>query len=191
MDYSLKKYFKAPATHLLFLASLLCIPASSWGSELSFAPPKTFYVGLDGAYNTIKSGEVEYNPISAKIRIGVFFHTNVALEASYSGGVESDTMNDGSENEIDSESGLFLRFQSPIQQGIRVYVFGGYNTLSLSQTTLSGATIEESYDSAAWGIGLEEHFKLMKKFIFFAEYRRPYDDEFRLSNYSLGARYQF
>jgi len=191
VDLSLKTYFTAPLFLLLFATSLPSFSANSFAYELSFAPPKTVYIGVDGVYNTIKSGEIEYNPISAKLRVGVFFLTNVALEATYSSGLESDTISDGSEIELGSQTGLFVRFQSPIQQGIRVYLFGGYNTLDLSETEMGGVTVEESFDSVAWGVGLEEHFKLMKQLIFFAEYGRPYDDEFRLSHYSLGARYQF
>jgi hypothetical protein len=191
VDHSLKKYFAAPLSLLFFATSLLTFSTHTFAYELSFAPPKTVYVGVDGGYNTIKSGEIEYNPISAKLRIGVFLLTNVALEATFSSGVESDTISDGTEIELGSQAGLFMRFQSPIQQGIRVYLFGGYNTLDLSETAVGGEAIEESFDSVAWGVGLEEHFKLIEKLIFFAEYGRPYDDEFRLSHYSLGARYQF
>lgn len=191
MDHSLKNYFKAPLSLLFFTASLLSFSTSSFGYELSFAHPKTVYIGVDGVYNTIKSGEIEYNPISAKLRVGIFFLTNVALEATYSSGLESDTISNGTEIELNSQTGLFMRFQSPIQQGIRVYLFGGYSTLDLSQTEMGGLAEEESYESVAWGVGLEEHFKLLKQLIFFLEYGRPYDDEFRLSHYSLGARYQF
>ena len=187
----MKKYFTAPLFLLLFATSLPSFSSNSLAYELSFAPPKTVYIGVDGVYNTIQSGEIEYNPISAKLRVGVFFLTNVALEATYSSGLESDTISDGTEIELGSQAGLFVRFQSPIQQGIRVYLFGGYNTLDLSETEMGEVAIEESFDSVAWGVGLEQHFKLMKQLIFFAEYGRPYDDEFRLSHYSLGARYQF
>ena len=187
----MKTYFTAPLSLLLFATSLLSFSTNSFAYELSFAPPKAVYIGVDGAYNTIKSGEIEYNPTSAKLRVGVFFYTNVALEATYSSGLESDTISDGTEIELGSQTGLFVRFQSPIQQGIRVYLFGGYNTLDLSETEMGGVAVEESYDSVAWGVGLEEHFKLLKQLIFFVEYGRPYDDEFRLSHYSLGARYQF
>ncbi|MBL4607294.1 MAG: outer membrane beta-barrel protein [Pseudomonadales bacterium] len=187
----MKKHLTAPLSTLFFTASLLGLSSYSLASELSFAHPKTAYIGVDATYNTIKSGGLEYNPLSAKLRVGMCFLTNVSLEATFSSGIESDTMSDGAEIDLDSKMGLFMRFQSPIQQGIRVYLFGGYNTLTISQTSLTGESVEEDYDSVAWGIGLEEHFKVLKKVIFFAEYGRPYDDEFRLSYYSLGARYQF
>ena len=176
---------------LTMACTLFSAPSLLHAYELSFAPPMTPYLGIEGSYNTIKNGEFEYNPQSAKLRAGVFIHTNIALELSYSGAVKSDSMEDGSEINLDSLAGAFIRFQSPIQQGMRVYVYGGYNTLTISETAINGDISEESYDSVAWGVGLEEHFKTWKQLIFFAEYGRPYDDEFRISHYSLGARYQF
>lgn len=113
------------------------------------------------------------------------------MELSYSGGLKSDTTESGSEIDLKSAAGLFLRIQSPIQQGMRVYVYGGYNTLTVSETPVSGNALEESYDAVAWGAGLEEHFKKWNNLVFFGEYGRPYDDEFRISHYSLGARYQY
>ena len=187
----MKKYFATQLPAFFLACSCLTAPLVSQAYELSFAPPKTPYLGIESAYNTIKSGQAEYNPLSAKLRIGMFFYTNIALELSYSGGLKSDTTESGSEIDLKSAAGLFLRIQSPIQQGMRVYVYGGYNTLTVSETPVSGNALEESYDAVAWGAGLEEHFEKWSNLVFFGEYGRPYDDEFRISHYSLGARYQY
>ncbi|MBV1873322.1 MAG: porin family protein [Gammaproteobacteria bacterium] len=178
---------------------ILCLALSGLFSgnlaanDLSFARPYTPYIGIDANYNKIETSEYSASPLSLKLRAGLFIQTNVALELIAGTNIKSDEYHYRRESELNAQQGVFLRFQSPIQQGLRVYLSGGYNKFTLLTTSsLPVSTFsEKDYQSVAWNVGIEEHFKALKSIIFYLDYSRPYDDEFRISQYSLGSRFQF
>lgn len=179
---------------IIMSSALLCnlLPLQVHADELSNAPPLATYAGLESVYNRISDHSHEYNPLSAKLRAGIFLQTNIALELQLGGNIHSDKMDNSREISLTDQTGLFLRFQSPIEQGVRVYLYGGYNELTLTQTAGNGFMKRDSrLESSAWGMGFEEQMSQLKNVIFYLDYSRPYDDEIRISQYSLGARYQF
>jgi hypothetical protein len=179
---------------IIMTSALLChlLPHQAHSDELSNAPPLATYAGLESLYNRISDHSHEYNPLSAKLRAGIFLQTNIALELQVGANIHSDNMDNSREISLTEQTGLFLRFQSPIEQGIRVYLYGGYNELTLTQTAgYSSMKFDSGLESSAWGMGFEEQISQLKNVIFYLDYSRPYDDEIRISQYSLGARYQF
>ncbi len=160
--------------------------------ELSNAPALATYAGLEASYNRITDTGNTYNPVSAKLRAGLFLETNIALELQLGSSLRPDDTDNGSEIELSDQSGLFLRLQSPIEQGARVYLYGGYNEVTVRHTApLNGTKTKSSLEAAAWGIGMEGTIDSLNHVVIYADYCRPYDKEIRISQYSLGTRYQF
>ena len=187
------KHLLKSARPLFCLALCGLFSGNLTANDLSFARPYTPYVGIDASYNRIETSEYRSSPISLKLRAGMFIQTNVALEIMAGANVESDEYHYKTESELNSQYGIFMRFQSPIQQGLRIYLSGGYNEftlLSASSLPISKFS-EQDYQSVAWSVGIEEHFKALKSIVFYLDYSRPYDDDFRISQYSLGSRFQF
>lgn len=176
----------------LLLGHLVLLPFQAQAEILSSSPPLAMYAGLESLYNRISDHSHEYNPLSAKLRAGIFLQTNIALELQVGANIHTDNIDNSGEVSLSEQTGLFLRFQSPIEQGLRVYLYGGYNELTLTQkANYSLMKRESGLESSAWGIGFEEQINQLKNVIFYLDYSRPYDDEIRISQYSLGARYQF
>lgn len=168
------------------------LPVCASANELSNAPALATYLGLEASYNRISDQGDTFNPLSSKLRAGVFLSTNIALELQLGNNIRADDRDDGSETELSDQQGVFLRFQSPIEQGARVYLYGGYNEVNLNKSsTLNDSKAESSLEAAAWGIGMESTIEQLNHVVFYADYGRLYDKEIRVSQYSFGARYQF
>lgn len=178
----------------LILPATLCLglfATYASANELSSAPALATYVGLEASYNRISDADNTFNPVSAKLRAGVFLETNIALELQLGSSLRADDTDYGSEIALSDQNGLFLRFQSPIEQGARVYLYGGYNEVNVTHTASPNGKAESSFEAAAWGIGMEGTIERLKQVVIYADYCRPYDKEIRISQYSLGTRYQF
>lgn len=184
-----------PLKRSLILSTFLCLGLFSEcisADELSNAPALATYLGLEASYNRITDQDNTFNPLSSKLRAGVFLSTNIALELQLGNKLRADDNNDGSKTELSDQQGLFLRFQSPIEQDARVYLYGGYNSMNVNQSSaLNGSKSESSLESAAWGIGMESTIEQLNHLVFYVDYGRLYDKEIRVSQYSFGARYQF
>ena len=187
------KHLLKSARPLFYLTLCGLLSGNLTANDLSFAKAYTPYVGIDASYNRIETREYRSSPVSLKLHAGMFIQTNVALEIMAGANIESDEYHYRRESELSSQHGIFMRFQSPIQQGLRVYLSGGYNKFTLINTSSLPTSLfsEKDYQSVAWSVGIEEHFKALKSIVFYLDYSRPYDDEFRISQYSFGSRFQF
>ena len=156
--------------------------------------PLDFYFAAGVGKSEIKSNsideDIEIN--ASKLKAGLFFHKNIALELSFGQGLKEESLeDDNTEFEINNWMSTLIRLQSPHIKGFRIYLQGGYSEIEISLTdTLTFVESEDTLNGATWSAGIEQRMYKNLPLWFYLDYTRV-NDETRFSIVDAGLRYSF
>lgn len=156
-----------------------------------------YYAGLGGNHTQLLIGNAEFNPTVLRLRAGAFVLKNIALELQFGHGIDSDSPFHSFDIEIDQLQAIYSRFQSPTQNGFRIYLLAGYARTQLLQTDQSGKNLinnsrtQSSFSGASYSIGIEDQLIYFKPVHFYLEANKLFNKDFDINSANLGIRYAF
>jgi hypothetical protein len=155
----------------------------------SVAHAADFYTDAAAMVNIIEVGEEQFTPASVRAKVGYTFAPRWSVEAHVGTNVYGDE-EEQIEYEVRNISGLFVRYGTPADRRIRLYLSAGYSYAHLEITGPTGNRFEE-YDDFSYAIGIEETLRSLKDLSVTVEYARYIDsseDDIAISGATLGVR---
>lgn len=170
------------------LIPLACLTLFS----VSFASAAELYGEINTSYVFSKIEEEKFNPLALEARVGVYLQKQVGLEAYYGAGLSDDSQLDVDVS-ISTIAGVNLRFESPEQKGMKIFILLGYGMSEWEvDRSGTGEPGKVDFDDFSYGGGLE--WRVGKSENWFVNVRGQSflnKDDLSLSTGSLGVRYAF
>ena len=143
-------------------------------------------VGASG----VRHSDLDFVSPIASLVLGTWVLPGIGIEAFADGELDRGS-EDGFETGLEHAYGGALRLSSPERDGIRGYVLLGYVDFTIAQRDLvTGATIDERFTGARFGIGLQQRLERFPSLLFGVEYRNFYTAEsIQADGLVLGLRY--
>lgn len=170
--------------------SLFLTPFLLLFSQLSVA--ENVYGELGTAYNIVKVDDLSFSHIAVETRVGFYVVPQIGLELHAAKGVTDDSQK-GLTTELDYNTGIGIRFESPTVDDARAFITLGYSQTALSMTKqTSNFPGDGTFNSPSAGIGGEIVTGSAKNVSIYGKYTHFYDDDgVRIGSISLGAKYDF
>ncbi|MDH5182147.1 MAG: outer membrane beta-barrel protein [Gammaproteobacteria bacterium] len=171
--------------HYLALLLIACLPA---------APVMAFGLYVEGAASVL-SGEdtiVQVRPVVSKVTAGVEITPHYMIEVQSIGNGDETDAGSGASLQIGGISAAYLRLDSGLNAGMRMYFLVGQAETTLSATGINGFTASETtYSDFSWGVGIEDRilFKYLFLTVSYTEYYKENDT--KLSSGSIGVKLAF
>lgn len=159
-------------------------------SQITFA--EKLYAELGTTYNFTKIDNLNFSQIALETRIGYYFIPQIGAEFHVAKGLTDDTKK-GLTTELDYNTGIGVRFESPVINQARVFITLGYSQTVLSMTKqTSSFPGDGTFNSPSAGIGGEIITGKIKNLSIYGKYTHLFDqDGVRISSIGLGAKYDF
>lgn len=132
------------------------------------------------------------HPVLPKVKLGYALTPKYMIELQYAGSDDDKDEITGATLDIDNISAAYLRLDSGLHAGFRMYLLLGQAETSLSATGVSGLDrADGKYSDFSWGVGFEDKTWTESTFLTL-EYTEYYkEDDTKIAGASLGLKYAF
>lgn len=171
---------------------LLSLFLSALVTTLEAAP--AFYAGAGVGYGDIRLSHTHFNSSSGQFHAGAWIIDNVGIELRINAELNDDTER-GITTSIPRIATAALRFQSPEDLGLKVYVLAGAGRVTLDSHADGGNTPgRDDFDAGLIALGLLAPLSADRRLGIYLEASRYFldrDNDAPLAVGSLGVQYDF
>lgn len=170
---------------LLSLVIFTCLFNTTARADGLYAEVGATYITADDTYTKL-------HPVLPKAKLGYAITPNYMIELQYAGNNDDKDEITNATLEIDNISAAYLRLDSGLHAGFRMYVLIGQAETNLTATGMGGLDrADGKYSDFSWGVGIEDNYWSEGIFLTL-EYTEYYkEDDVSIAGASLGLKYAF
>jgi len=148
------------------------------------------YIELSPSLLKIDTPSASTSPVLANFRLG-YAVSKHQIEIALMSGIRDDTLNQLTV-EAPSVKSVFYHYILTPQDSLKIQVILGASQVDIEASYPGVANSSDRFESASYGIGLEESFKSIPQLKMKFDWIRLYDgDQLNINATSLGLRYEF
>lgn len=127
-----------------------------------------------------------------KLKLGYAITEHYMIELQYAGSGDDSDDDSGASINLDNVAAAYLRLDSDLHGGFRLYLLIGQAESSLTSSGLNGFTsTDNSYSDTSWGVGIEDRTWGRNLFLTLDYVSYYSEDDTRLYGASIGIKYAF
>lgn len=169
-------------------------PALTLAALLAAAPARALepMVGADVTWTHVKVAGETFNPLAARLRLGLGFTPEWEVGVLGGSGIADDS-EVGVTAEIADFYAGYVRYSASLDDNARLVLIAGYGEMTLDvASVLPGFPGSETYSGVLYGLSLQERLSRHPQWIGSLDIERWYDDAgLTVTAVSYGFRYAF
>lgn len=150
------------------------------------------YVEAGAMYLSADDTVVKLHPAVPKVKLGYAITPHYMIEVQYAGSGDDTDDETGATMTVDNITAAYLRLDSDIHAGFRMYVLLGQAETNLTASGINGFNaVDDKYSDFSWGVGIEDRTWGRNLFLTL-EYNQYYSEtDTKLVGGSIGMKYAF